>query len=100
VYGKATLHLHVISHIKASLHHLVERKIEEIHVVREFLDVFSYDLPGMPPERAIEFNIELQPDIAPIAKALYRMTPVELVELKVQLKELQDKGYIHPSSSP
>jgi hypothetical protein len=79
---------------------LVERKIEEIHVVREFLDVFSYDLPGMPPERAIEFNIELQPDIAPIAKALYRMTPVELVELKVQLKELQDKGYIHPSSSP
>jgi hypothetical protein len=62
VYGKATLHLHVISHIKASLHHLVERKIEEIHVVREFLDVFSYDLPGMPPERATEFNIELQPD--------------------------------------
>jgi hypothetical protein len=79
---------------------LVERKIEEIHVVREFLDVFSYDLPGMPPERAIEFNIELQPDTAPIAKALYRMTLVELVELKVQLKELQDKGYIHPSSSP
>jgi hypothetical protein len=54
----------------------------------------------MPPERATEFNIELQPDTAPIAKALYRMTPVELVELKVQLKELQDKGYIHPSSSP
>jgi hypothetical protein len=58
------------------------------------------DLPGIPPERAIEFKIELQPGTAPIAKAPYWMTPVELVELKVQLKDLQDKDYIHPSSSP
>jgi hypothetical protein len=58
------------------------------------------DLPGIPPERAIEFKIELQPGTAPIAKAPYWMTLVELVELKVQLKDLQDKDYIHPSSSP
>jgi hypothetical protein len=79
---------------------VVEKKMEEIHVVREFLDVFSDDLPGMPPERAIEFKIELQPGTTPIAKSLYRMTPVKLAELKLQLKDLLDKGYIHPSSSP
>jgi hypothetical protein len=67
VYGKVTLHLPVISHIKASLHHVVERILEDIHVVREFLDVFPDDLPGMPPERAIEFKIELQPGTAPIS---------------------------------
>jgi hypothetical protein len=54
----------------------------------------------MPPERAIEFKIELQPDTAPIAKAPYKMTPVELVELKIQLQDLQDKGFIRSSSSP
>jgi hypothetical protein len=59
VYGKVTLHLPMISRIKASLHHVVERKIEEIHVVQEFLDLFPDDLLGMPPDRAIEFKIEL-----------------------------------------
>jgi hypothetical protein len=98
VYGKVTLHLLAISHIKASLHHAVERKIEAIHVVREFSDVFPDDLPGMPPERANEFKIELQPDTTPIAKAPYRMTLVELAELKIQLKELLDKDYICPGS--
>jgi hypothetical protein len=62
--------------------------------------VFPDDLPIMPPERAIEFKIELQPDTASIAKAPYKMTPVELVELKIQLQDLQDKGFIHSSSSP
>jgi hypothetical protein len=62
--------------------------------------VFPGDLPGMPPERGIEFKIELQPGTALIAKSLYRMTLVELAELKMQLKDLLDKGYIHPSSSP
>jgi hypothetical protein len=100
VYGKVTLHLPVVSHTKVSLHHTVERKIEEIHVVREFLDIFPDDLPRTPPERAIEFKIELQADTAPISKSLYRMTLVELAELKVQLKELLGKGYIHPRSSP
>jgi hypothetical protein len=57
VYGKAILHLHVISHIKVSLHHVVELKFKDIHVIQEFLDVFPDDLSGMPPERAIEFKI-------------------------------------------
>jgi hypothetical protein len=100
VYGKVTLHLPMISRIKASLHHVGEKKIEEIHVVREFSDVFPDDLPELPPERAIEFKIELQLSAAPIAKCLYRMAPVELEELKIQLKDLLDKGYIYPSSSP
>jgi hypothetical protein len=52
MYGKVILHLPVVSHIKASLHHVVELKLEDIHVVREFMDVFPNDLPGMPVERA------------------------------------------------
>jgi hypothetical protein len=85
VYEKVTLHLHVVSHIKASLHHVVERRLEDIHVVWEFPVVFPHHLPGMPPERAIEFKIELQTDIAPISRALYKMSRAELAELKIQL---------------
>jgi hypothetical protein len=94
VYGKVILHLPVISRIEASLHHMAELKLEDIPIVREFLDVFPDDLPGMPPERAIEFKIELQLGTAPIAKAPYKMSPVELKELKIQLQGLLDKGYI------
>jgi hypothetical protein len=100
VYGKVTLHLPAISRIKASLHHMVERRLEDIHLVREFPYVFPNDLLGMPPERAIEFKIELQPGTAPISKAPYKMSREELAELKIQLKDLLDKGFIHPSSSP
>jgi hypothetical protein len=73
---------------------------ESISVVEEFMDVFLEELPGMPPEREVEFYIDLIPGIAPIAKRPYRMAPTELVELKLQIAELQLKGYIHPSSSP
>jgi hypothetical protein len=59
MYGKVILHLPVISRIKASLHHMVELKVEDIHVIQEYSDVFPDELPGMPPERAIEFKIEL-----------------------------------------
>jgi hypothetical protein len=100
VYEKVTLHLLLISRIKASLHHVVERRLEDIHVVQEFLDVFPCDLPGMPPERAIEFKIELQTGTTPISKTPYKMSPVELVELKIQLQDLLDKCFIHLSSSP
>jgi hypothetical protein len=62
--------------------------------------VFPDDLPGILLEQAIEFKIELQPSTAPIAKALYKMSPVELKELKIQQQGLLDKGYIHPSTSP
>jgi hypothetical protein len=81
VYGKVILHLPTISHIKASLHHLVELKFEQIHVVQEFSDVFPNDLQRMPPEKAIESH----PSTAPIAKSLYQMMPVELAEVKIQL---------------
>jgi hypothetical protein len=100
VYGKVTLHLPVISRIKASLHHVVERRLKDIHAVRELPDVFLDDLPGMPPKRVIEFKIELQSGIAPISKAPYKMSREELAELKIQLKNLLDKGFIHLSSSP
>jgi hypothetical protein len=59
VYGKGIFHLSAIAHIKASLHHVVELKLENIHVIQEILDVFPDDLLGMPPERAIEFKIKL-----------------------------------------
>jgi hypothetical protein len=59
VYGKVILHLLVISRIKASMHHMVELKLEDIHVIREYLDVLTNELPRMPHERAIEFKIEL-----------------------------------------
>jgi hypothetical protein len=62
--------------------------------------VFPNDLPVMPPERAVEFKIELQPGTAPISKVPYEMSREELVELKIQLKDLLDKGFIRPSSSP
>jgi hypothetical protein len=62
--------------------------------------VFADDLPEMPPERAIEFKIELQPGTAPIAKAPYKMSPVEIKELKIQLHGLLDKGYIRSSILP
>jgi hypothetical protein len=100
MYGKVILHLPAISRIKASLHHVAELKLKDIHAVWEFSDVFPDDLPRMPPKRVIEFKIELQPDTAPIAKAPYKMSPVELKELKIQLQGLLDKGYIHPSISP
>jgi hypothetical protein len=78
MYGRVTLHLLAISRIKASLHHVVERRLEDIHVVCKFPDVFPDDLSGMPPERVIEFKIELQPDTAPISKAPYKMSREEL----------------------
>jgi hypothetical protein len=99
MYGKVTLHLPVISRIKASLHHVVERRLDDILVVREFPYVFPDDLPGMPPERVIKFKIELQPGNAPIYKAPYTMSWEEFAKLKIQLKYLLNKGFIHPSSS-
>ncbi|KAI5318427.1 hypothetical protein L3X38_038135 [Prunus dulcis] len=77
-----------------------ELKLEDIPVVRDFPDVFPDDLPGLPPHREIEFTIELLPGTSPISQAPYRMAPAELKELKVQLQELVDKGFIRPSSSP
>jgi hypothetical protein len=74
--------------------------LKKIPVVCEYADVFPDELPGMPPDRDIEFAIELQPGTAPISKRPYRMPPAKLVELKKQLQELLDKGFIRPSTSP
>ncbi|KAL0549271.1 hypothetical protein IC582_013752 [Cucumis melo] len=75
-------------------------KPEDVPVVKEFLDVFPDDLSGLPPDREIEFTIELLPGTTSISQAPYRMAPSELKELKMQLQELVDKGYIRPSVSP
>jgi hypothetical protein len=72
----------------------------EVAVVNEFPDVFLEELPGMPPDRDIEFVIELKLDTAPIYKTPFRMTTPELVELKEHIRELLKKGFICPSSSP
>jgi hypothetical protein len=79
---------------------MMESPVKKIPVVCEYADVFPDELPGMPPDRDIEFAIELQPGTTPISKRPYRMPPAELAELKKQLQELLDKGFIRPSTSP
>ena len=76
------------------------KSLEEDPVVNEYPDVFPEKLPGMPPDRDVEFVIDLVPGTAPIAKRPYRMAASELAELKKQLEELQRIGFIRPSSSP
>ena len=75
-------------------------KLEDIPIVKDYPDVFPEDLPSLPPKREVEFTIDLAPGTAPISKAPYRMAPMELKELKIQLQELLDKGFIRPSVSP
>jgi hypothetical protein len=74
--------------------------LDEIPVVCEYPDVFPDELHCMPPDWDVKFVIELQPGTATISKRPYRMPPKELAELKTQLQELLNKGYIRPSSSP
>jgi hypothetical protein len=74
--------------------------LETIKVVSEFPDVLPKDLPGMPPEQKVEFAIELIPRTAPISKRVCMVSGPELVELKKQIDELSEKGYIRPSTSP
>jgi hypothetical protein len=94
----------VTCHIQSSLpeptlHSLKVESLEQIPIVKEYLNVFSEELPGLPRNRDIEFVIDLAPETAPIAKRPYRMTTPELKELKRQLSELEQKGYVRPSSS-
>jgi hypothetical protein len=88
------------STVDCAVNQLKADSIEDIRVVCDYPDVFPDDLPCVPPERDIEFIIDLLPGTAPIAKRPYRMSVGELEELKKQLKELLDKQFIHPSSSP
>ena len=73
--------------------------LEDVPVVRDFPDVFPDDLPGLPPKREIDFPIDLVPGTTPISLPPYRMAPAELKELKTQLQELVDRGFIRPSIS-
>jgi hypothetical protein len=72
----------------------------DIPIVSEYLDVFSADITNLPPEREIEFSIDLIPGAEPVSVAPYRMSPLELKELKSQLEELIQKHFIRPSVSP
>ncbi|GJS63258.1 putative reverse transcriptase domain-containing protein [Tanacetum coccineum] len=123
-YGNKTLtverdndvsRLKVISCIKASkyiergchlfLAHVTEKKqkekrLEDMPVIRDFLEVFPNDLPGLPPPRRVEFRIDLVSGVAPVARAPYHLAPSKMKELSVQLQELLEKGFIRPSSSP
>nr|GFC90702.1 putative reverse transcriptase domain-containing protein [Tanacetum cinerariifolium] len=73
-----------------------EKRLEDVPIVQDFPE----DLPGIPPTRRVEFQNGLVPGVAPVARAPYRLTSSEMKELWDQLKELADKGFIRPSSSP
>ncbi|GJZ01679.1 putative reverse transcriptase domain-containing protein [Tanacetum coccineum] len=76
-----------------------KKRLEDVSIVQDFPEVFPEDLPGLPPTRQVEFQIDLVPGAAPVARAPYRLAPSEMKELSEQLKELSDKGFIRPSSS-
>nr|GEW62764.1 putative reverse transcriptase domain-containing protein [Tanacetum cinerariifolium] len=77
-----------------------EKRIKVIPVVREFPDIFLEDLPGLSPIHQVEFQIDLIPEAAPVARAPYRLAPSEMQELSNKLQELIDQGFIRPSTSP
>ncbi|GKC20598.1 putative reverse transcriptase domain-containing protein [Tanacetum coccineum] len=77
-----------------------EKRLEDVPIVRDFPEVFLKDLSGLPPTRQVEFQIDLVPSVAPVARAPYLLAPSEMKELSEQLQELSDKGFIRPSSSP
>nr|GEW10780.1 hypothetical protein [Tanacetum cinerariifolium] len=77
-----------------------EKWLEDVPVIRDFLEVFPNDLPGLPPPRQVEFRIDLVPGAAPVARAPYRLAPSEMKELAEKLQDLSEKGFIRPSSSP
>jgi hypothetical protein len=100
IYGSFTLFLPSQDSTHSCAFSMTELPLKKIPVVCDYVDVFPDELPGMPPDRDIEFAIELQPGTTPISKRPYRMPPAELAELKKQLQELLDKGFIRPSTSP
>ncbi|GJU63225.1 putative reverse transcriptase domain-containing protein [Tanacetum coccineum] len=102
-YARAKRHL--ACGCQAYLAHIIDTQkstpcLDNILVVWEFLDIFLEELPGIPPERQVEFRIDLIPGSTSIAKTPYRLAPSEMQEIMKQLQELLDKGFIHPSSFP
>ena len=116
IYGdKSSANLRIISCIQARkclrkdcrafLAHIVDtsqelKDIKSISVVRDFPDIFPEELPGLPPQRQVEFRIDLIPGATRVAKSPYRLAPAEMQELSSQLNELLQKGFIRPSFSP
>ncbi|GJS02344.1 putative reverse transcriptase domain-containing protein [Tanacetum coccineum] len=99
VHGKRISYLS--AHVTAEVEDKSEKKrLENVPIVQDFPEVFPEDLPGLPLTRQVEFQIDLVPGAAPVARAPYRLAPSEMKELSEQLKELSDKGFIRPSSSP
>nr|GFD53319.1 putative reverse transcriptase domain-containing protein [Tanacetum cinerariifolium] len=77
-----------------------EKRLKDVPIVRDFPEVFPENLPGIPPARPVEFQIDLVPGVVPVALAPYRLAPSEMKDLVEQLQELFDKGFIRPSSLP
>jgi hypothetical protein len=99
-FGKFTLYLPSQETTQSCAFSMIKLPLKKILVVYEYADVFPDELPGMPPDQDIEFAIEVQLGMAPISKRPYWMPPSELTELKKQLQDLLDKGFIRPSTSP
>ncbi|GKC15183.1 putative nucleotidyltransferase, ribonuclease H [Tanacetum coccineum] len=105
IYGKKEARKYIERGCHLFLAHVTEKeksekRLEDVPVIRDFPEVFPDDLPGLPPSRQVEFKIDLVPGAAPVARAPYRLAPSEMKELSEQLKELLEKGFIRPSSSP
>ncbi|GKG18116.1 hypothetical protein Tco_0372414, partial [Tanacetum coccineum] len=79
---------------------LEKKRLEDVPIIRDFPEIFPEDLPGLPPTQQVEFQINLIPGVAPVARAPYQLALSEMKELSDQMKELSDKGFIRPSSSP
>ncbi|GKE94499.1 putative reverse transcriptase domain-containing protein [Tanacetum coccineum] len=97
-WGNETLIVHVFLAnvtIKETKDKSKEKRLEDVPIVRDFPEVFPEDLPGLPPTRQVEFQIDLVPGAAPVARAPYRLAPSKMKELSEQLKELSDKGVIY-----
>ncbi|GKC38650.1 putative reverse transcriptase domain-containing protein [Tanacetum coccineum] len=86
--------------IKATEDKSEKKRLEDVPIIRNFPELFPEDLSGLPPTRQVEFQIDLIPGNAPVARAPYRLAPFEMKELSDQLKEISDKGFTRPSSSP
>ncbi|WVZ75956.1 LOW QUALITY PROTEIN: hypothetical protein U9M48_023968 [Paspalum notatum var. saurae] len=100
MFIQVPLHKHVSHTVNVAETQLEAQALAKIPVACEYPDVFPEELPGLPPDRDVEFSIKLVPGTTPVSRRPYRMAPNELKELKVQLQEQLDKGFIHPSSSP
>jgi hypothetical protein len=99
-FGDLTLYLPSQETTQSCAFSMIELPLKKYLAICDYADVFPDELLGIPPDRDIEFAIELQPGTTPISKRPYQMSPAELAELKKQLQELLDKGFIRPSTSP